>query len=373
MSEEKRAKLPFYSPRIWHGMSAGVWFRFLHQNGYAVAPKFWPMATAISAASLFNSTMGLLSELFNGRSATNTELESPPIFVLGHWRTGTTMLHELLVQDSQFSYPTTYQCMAPHHFMLTSSTVGPIIDVLMPKHRPMDNMVLGYSRPQEDEFALVNLGVTSNYLDWAFPNRKVDYNNWLTLQDLSQDEISSWKQQFRWFLKRLNAFDPRQQVLKSPTHTARVKILLELFPDAKFIHIVRNPFSVLPSTLRMWTRMTDSLAFQNRKVDITLEDRIEVFQMMYERFYAEQSLIPYQNFVELRFEDLVADPVGEMRAIYEKLSLGEFEKAEPGILEYLESTKDFQGNKHNLSPEVEGSIKSGCAEYMRRYGYAESQ
>lgn len=369
MSEEKRAKLPFYSPRIWHGMSAGVWFPFLTNNRCAVAPKFWPMAGIISASSLFNSSMGFLSELIYSKKANSTDFEHPPLFVLGHWRTGTTLLHELLVKDEQFAYPTTYQCMAPHHFLLTTGTVGPIIDVLMPKHRPMDNMVLGHSRPQEDEFALVNLGAQSNYLDWAFPNLGKDYDDWLTLENLSDEEIAKWKSTFMWFLKRLNVFDPRRQVLKSPTHTARVKTILELLPDAKFIHIVRDPLSVLPSTLRMWTRMTDSLAFQTRKDEITLQSRIDVFARMYERFNEERPLIPDENFAEVKFEELVADPISELRRIYEGLSLGDFSNAEAGINEYLENTKDFQGNKHQLSPEIEEAIRHGCADYIQRYGY----
>lgn len=350
-------------------MSAGVWFPFLKQNRFAVAPKFWPMAGVISAASLFNSSMGFLSELFYGKRANATELEHPPLFVLGHWRTGTTLLHELLVQDEQFAYPTTYQCMAPHHFLLTTNTVGPIIDVLMPKRRPMDNMALGHSRPQEDEFALVNLGATSNYLDWAFPNLDKDYDNWLALEGLTAQQLQEWKSTFMWFLRRLNIFDPRRQVLKSPTHTARIKTILEMLPNAKFVHIVRSPFSVLPSTLRMWTRMTDSLAFQTRKQEISLESRIEVFSKMYEKFNEEQPLIPADNYTEVKFEELVVDPIENLRGIYDKLSLGDFSRTESRVKEYLETTKDFEGNKHNLSPEIERAIQVGCADYIQRYGY----
>src|SRR3974377_1277147 len=40
----------------------------------------------------------------------------PPVFVLGFWRSGTTLLHELLCCDQQFGFPSTYACMNPSHF-----------------------------------------------------------------------------------------------------------------------------------------------------------------------------------------------------------------------------------------------------------------
>ena len=39
---------------------------------------------------------------------------------------------------------------------------------------------------------------------------------------------------------------PKRIVLKSPAHTARVRVLLELFPKARFVHIIRDPVVHLP-------------------------------------------------------------------------------------------------------------------------------
>lgn len=327
------------------------------------------MATIVSGISVLNSGMSLLSETLNRSKAETAEPEQPPLFVIGHWRTGTTLLHELLVQDERFAYPTTYQCMAPAHFLLTSKIFGPIIDFLMPSKRPMDDMAVGCARPQEDEFALVNLGVPSNYLDWAFPNREDDYDDYVGLENLPSAERESWKEHFHWFLRRLTVYSRKRLVLKSPTHTARIKTLLEIVPNARFVHIVRDPMSVLPSTLRTWTRMTDALSLQVRKNEYTLDGRVEVFNKMYERFWADQELIPQANYFELRFEDLVANPVDSLSNIYAQLDLDDFAPARAGILEYLEGTKEFQGNKHEVPEEMRRKISEGCGEYMKRYGY----
>lgn len=352
-------------------MTAGIWFSLASRNRFAFAPQRIPMAVAISCASLVNSFLRCVSEAVYRRRAESVELGEPPIFVIGHWRTGTTLLHELLVQDERFSYPTTFQCMAPHHFLMTTRVLGPLIDKLMPRKRPMDNMPVGYTRPQEDEFALVNLGAGSNYLDWAFPNRDEDYDRFLTLEGLTEAELDHWRETFLWFLRRLAVYDARRLVLKSPTHTARIKTILELFPGARFVHIVRDPRSVLPSTVRTWTRLTDALSFQIREAEFSLEGRLAVFNKMYRSFHRDRSLIPDGHLYEVRFEDLMEDPLGELGRIYAQLELGDFETARSKVQEYLDGTKGFQGNKHDLPDGMREQIYAGCQEYVEQYGYTD--
>ena len=80
---------------------------------------------------------------------------------LGHWRTGTTYLHELLIRDPRHSYPTTYQCLAPGHFLISEAWLPKVFFFFVPSRRPMDNMPAGWDRPQEDEFGLCLLGAPS--------------------------------------------------------------------------------------------------------------------------------------------------------------------------------------------------------------------
>ena len=184
--------------------------------------------------------------------SSRTPIREAPLFIVGHWRTGTTLLHELLILDPRHTFPTTFQCLVPHHWLLTERVFPRLFWFLMPSHRPMDNMETGWNRPQEDEFALAVLGQPSPYLTIAFPNHPPQDQEAFDLERLSPHARAAWKRGFLHFLRGLTFKDPRRLVLKSPTHSFRIKTLLELFPDARFVHIVRDPHVVFSSTVNLW-------------------------------------------------------------------------------------------------------------------------
>jgi omega-hydroxy-beta-dihydromenaquinone-9 sulfotransferase len=371
MVEEKRATLPAQTPRSWHGMTAPVWFSLLWENQFAVSPSRVPMAVAISFVSLINSGLRLVSETIYSRRADLIQIKEPPLFVIGHWRTGTTWLHELLVKDERMASPSTYQCMAPHHFVLTDRVLSGSLNLLMPSRRPMDDMPVGMSRPQEDEFALMNLGLGSPYLEWAHPNRGHRHDAFLTLDELAPADRERWKQQFDWFVRRLTLHHQKRVVLKSPTHTGRIATLLELYPDARFVHVVRNPLEMIPSTIRTWTRMTDAMSLQVRRDPVSADRILDVFARMYEKFERDRPLIPASHFYEVRYEDLVASPLAEMERIYDRLDLGDLAPARPEVEKYLASIADYRPNRHILPAELQERILSRCRAYMDRYAYQE--
>src|SRR4029453_3325528 len=138
-----------------------------------------------------------------GRRIAGTKIESPPLFVLGHWRTGTTLLHELLILDPRHNFPNTYQCLEPNHFLLTESIFSRVFRFLLPSRRPMDNMEAGWDKPQEDEFALCMLGAPSPYQQIAFPQNSPPGPDSLDLDGLPRAERERWKQAFDTFLKTL--------------------------------------------------------------------------------------------------------------------------------------------------------------------------
>jgi hypothetical protein len=372
-SKEKQTTLPARTPRPWHGMTPGVWFPFLAANRFAVAPSRIPLAVSVSILCWFNLVSGWISEAIYGRRARAAKLSQPPLFVLGHWRSGTTLLHELLVRDTRMIYPTTFDCMSPRHFLLTAKFFERWFDWLLPKKRPMDDMLVGFDRPQEDEFALMNLGAGSPYEEWAFPNRgfRMEY---LTPDSVSAEHRARWKQCLDWFLRRQSLKDPAGRlVLKSPPHTARVKLILELYPDARFVHIARDPRVLIPSTIRMWARMTDAVSLQIRR-EQPLEDHIfNMFELMYDRFEKDKGLIPANQLHQLRYEDLVADPLAELESLYRQLDLGDFETARPAVAKYLEGVKNYKTNKFDLDSVLAAQIREHCGDYMRRYGYSEEQ
>jgi hypothetical protein len=348
-----------------------VWLRFLWKHGFRVAWQRWPMAFAITLLGVFNSALAWLQcILYAGRFRAETRLE-PPIFILGHWRSGTTHLHELLVHDPRLGYPNTYECFAPAHF-LVSEWLAPLVAFLLPAKRPMDNMTAGWEHPQEDEFALCNLGVGSPYSMIGFPNLPPTEDGFLELRGLSPDELNRWRNGLTWFLERVAYRHKKRLVLKSPPHTARVRILKELFPQAKFIHIVRDPLAVYPSTIRLWKSLCSIQALQIPDFHGLEENVLEGFCRMYDQFEQDRGLLDERDFFELRYEDLVRDPINILRELYEKLELGDFSQAETALAAYLETQRSYQTNKHQVSPEEQQRIERLWGPYMRKYGYLQS-
>ncbi len=160
-------------------------------------------------------------------------------------------------------------------------------------------------------------------------------------------------------------------MLKSPTHTARVRTILEVFPDAKFIHIVRDPLVIYPSTVRLWKSLSEVQGFQIPRDEAGWMEKsvLDNFVRMYECFEQDRELVPPGRLVDIRYEDLVADPVGEMRDVYQRLHLGSFVEIEPILSRHAMKTRNYKTNKYQLPPDVADRVRGRWAPYFQRYGY----
>lgn len=362
-----------WAARLWHGADLFAWMRLLVRNHFAVQPPYWHIAAVASAASVMNSTLRVLTEACYGGAVARTPIRQAPLFIVGHWRTGTTLLHELLILDPRHAFPTTYQCLAPHHFLLTQRTFPRLFWFLMPSRRPMDNMAAGYDKPQEDEFALAVLGAPSPYLTIAFPNHPPQDQDALDLERLTPRALAGWKRTFLHFLRGLTFADPRRLVLKSPTHSCRIKTLLELFPDARFVHIVRDPFTVFPSTVNLWKSLYRNHGLQTPTFAGLEEHIFRTFNHLYTKLEEGERLLAPGRFHELRYEDLIHDPEGQMRLLYDRLGLGGFDEALPGIRKYLAENAGYQTNRYpSLAPELRAEIARRWGAVIERYGYGKA-
>ena len=119
-------------------------------------------------------------------------------------------------------------------------------------------------------------------------------------------------------------------MLKSPPHTCRIRVLLEMFPKAKFVHIVRDPYVIFPSTVNLWKRLYRDEGLQVPTYEGLEEHVFTTFTRMYDAFDRDRDLIGPGQFCEVRYEELVADPMEQMRRVYEELELGDFESVRPG-------------------------------------------
>jgi hypothetical protein len=157
MSKKEYHAYPWWSPRFWHGMPLEVWLPLVAEHRARASLSRWGLMATITTAAGFNS---LAEPLSRARFRRQLQEATPtdPLFIIGHWRSGTTLMHEMLMLDERYFCPTTYQCFAPGHFLLTEGLITSALSWIMPDKRPMDNVSAGWHRPQEDEFALANMG-----------------------------------------------------------------------------------------------------------------------------------------------------------------------------------------------------------------------
>ncbi len=329
------------------GITAGDWWRLLQDNDFAVDPIYWHRAAVVSVLSLANSFYRLREDREYAEQITATVIERPPLFILGHWRSGTTHLHNLLAHDDgSFAYANTYQVVNPHIFLTTEEVRTRRFAKMLPGKRPMDNMALTFESPQEDEFAPLLITLLSSYLGVSFPRREAHYNRYLSFDGVPREEINAWIKGLEWFLKKLTLkYGPaRRLLLKSPPHTARVRLLLERFPDAKFIHIHRRPEEVLQSFRHYYDTAMWHTYLQ--RPDRSKIDG-EIFQRYRELMGAlirDRPLIPAGNFHEVAFADLERDPMGTVAGIYQALSLDGAEQALPKIRAYADTLRGYEKN-----------------------------
>jgi hypothetical protein len=361
-----------WAPRVWEGCDFFAWARLLIRNRFAVHWSCWYIALIVTVVSLCHTVLRCVQAAWYGDRPERTPVREAPVFIIGHWRTGTTFLHELLILDPRHTYPTTYECLEPNHFLLTERFLTRVLWFLMPARRPMDNMAAGWQRPQEDEFALCMLGQPSPYLTIAFPNHPPQDQEALDLEGLPSRAREGWKRAFVRFLRQLTFKDPKRLILKSPPHSCRIKTLLELFPDARFVHIVRDPYVVFPSTVNLWKTLYRTHALQ-RPTFAGLEELVfRTFTHLYEKVEEGKPLVPPGRFYELRYEDLVRDPVAKMRELYAALELGDFEAVRPRLEQYLASIAGYETNRYQLTPELRAEVTRRWGDVIRKYGYGEA-
>lgn len=357
-------------PFMWLGFNFTSWIRLLRRNRFSIHPSRLHIALIVSVSSIHHAALGLLERLIYGRRIARVHVHPAPVFILGHWRSGTTLLHELFACDPRLGYPNTYECGAPHHFLLTGRWVPKMFAWSLPQRRPMDNMRVGWQKPLEDEFALCLAGQPSPMEHVAFPNRLGPNDPSLNVECLSRTARRSWQAALLRLMRCLTLVQGgKRLVLKSPAHTRRIPLLLEIFPDARFVHIVRDPYAVYASTLHLWRTLYMHHSLQRPNWKGLQEHILETFETMFECFDKDKKQIPPGRLCELRYEDLLLNPMAQLEKLYQDLELGDFEPARASVAEYLASVRDYAPNQFMLTREEEKVISRRWGHIIERYGY----
>ena len=293
-----------------------------------------------------------------------------PVFILGHWRSGTTHLYNLM-SGAGFGYVPPLATGLPWEMFVLAGPLRPLLERQLPEHRYVDSMEVTPTSPQEDEIALANMSPLSFYHGIYFPrafDRLIDRG--VFFDDCTEDEIAAWRERFVYFLRKLHLAHGRRILVKNPVYTARPAMLRAIFPGAKFIHIHRNPYDVFLSTRHFYARLLETLALQAVPDDLDIDATIlRVFRRMMRRFETETTGWRAPDFVELSYEQLDREPLGALRHIYGTLELEGFDAALPRFEAHLESVRDHRKHSFPDDPEARRKVSQTLGHWIARWNY----
>jgi len=338
------------------GTRFSVLMRLILRNGLSLYPVQLARFLLLLVNALISSILILAEKKNYGRKTRETEISLPPIFLIGHWRTGSTLLHQLMNLDPQFTAPTLVQTVIPDHLLFSSKYYFALMEKATPQHRPMDNVPLSAHEPQEDEFALIRMGSQSPVEQLIFPSGEDYFLKGYEHYVPEGKKLEIWKRNLLTFYKKISLQTGLQIVSKNPYHTKRVEVLAELFPGAKFIHITRDPMIVVPSTIRMWNIVAEQNSLKKGWNRPTVTETATVLQE-YLDHVAEARTKMDNQFTELTFEDLEKAPLETLKQLYSSLELRWSDEFENAVNKFLATISNYQKNTYTLSEEEQRIIR----------------
>jgi len=326
------------------------WVRLLHTNKHIDA-RFLGKAIYVSLVSLLTGPLRVYQRVRFRRTFENVRIRRDPIFILGHWRSGTTHLHNLLSRDRRFGYVSSLQVIAPDLFYVVGKPFKALLRLGTPENRLIDNMAWSIDSPQEEEMALGNVSPYSLYHLWSFPkNAKEYFDRYAIFKGVSSEVIETWKERYLEVLKIATFnMNGRRLVIKNPANTGRIPVLLEMFPHAKFIFLHRDPYQVFLSTRNLYKKALPYSQLQEISDEEIDANILAFFKDMIQHYLKDRALIPSGNLIEIGYDELDKRPMAVMRRIYHKLNFWPFARARGRFRRYLKSQENYQKNSYEFS------------------------
>ncbi|HEC95665.1 MAG TPA: sulfotransferase [Euryarchaeota archaeon] len=261
--------------------------------------------------------------------------------------------------------------MGPWVFLGSEKIFKEVVRNHLPEKRPMDDLEMEADLPYEEEYAIGNLSPYSFYHGWYFP-KKLDYyfRRYVLFEGVSDEIIEKWKQVYIYLLKKMTyRYNGKMVLLKSPVNTGRIKLLLETFPDSKFIHICRDPYKVYLSTWRLYKAILPAFSFQHVEYEDVDRLILEFYKNIYKRYFKEKRLIPKGNLIEIRYEEFVKKPVETLETVYTKLGIKGFEQAKPAFKRYVKAHENYKPYTYKIDEDVKKKIYSEWGFAFKEFGY----
>lgn len=335
-------------------------------------PKRLGRLAAILAGSAVSLPLNAWQSMRHHRYITNQNIGPDPVFIIGHWRSGTTHMHNLLSQDPQFDCLRMFQALAPDCSVSTQSWLPELMQRFVPSKRPMDNMEWPMSAPQEEEIPLAKLTPYSWYLQFLFPQQALEtFVRNVLLDGAPQKAYLEVQRKLMQLVKVASVHaQGKRLLLKNPVSTARIPMLRQLFPNARFIFVHRNPYEVFPSTVNLHRKILGITSLQTYTEESIEANVLEIYPKLLERYLHDIKEVPANRLVEVGYQDLVDNPHNCLANVYRQLELSGYDNAKPEMQSYLDEQAGYEKNSFsNLSERVVELLNQRWGIAFKQWGY----
>ncbi len=293
-----------------------------------------------------------------------------PLFIVGHLRSGTTHLQNTLSRAPSFGRISPVALGLPWDMLGLGAVLRPVLKHALPSDRFVDRVSVALDSPQEDEIALASMQLLSYYHAVYFPRRFDEhFCRSLLLENCSAKEVRLWRRRHRYFLEKVSLEQGgRRLLVKNPVYTTRIRLLREIWPNAQFIHVHRDPRRVFVSTIHYFRALLARLALQPyAHIDVervVLDSYPQVMNALIE----QTAELPANCFVEVSFERFEREPMAEIERIYAHLGLPGLQQARPRFETYLQSVRGYRKNSYHPAPEIIRQLERAWAPFVARWG-----
>lgn len=341
------------------------------EAGHKVEPRFrFKYAVSLAVAGIFE-VFNLSERIFCQKRIREYHHDTSPVFIIGFWRSGTTLLHNLLCQDPNAAYTTTFQTVFPNVVLTQSWWLKPLVNIFLPANRPYDNISMDMDFPQEEDFGLMNLQPTTIYKFFIYPgdfNRIVDEE--LKTGNMPPDKVTLWKEAYRsMIVKAIFNTGGKRYISKNPCHMTRIGLLLEMFPDGKFIFIHRHPHKVIESLYHFILSIFPGVQLQDVPDSYNRSAVVNLYQRSMDTYFADRGLIPSGNLIEVNLDEFQLDIHGNLKAIYQQFGLGDYTKVSGHIDAFLRRNPAPERVANPPTTETIQLIGERASHIMKELGY----
>jgi len=301
-----------------------------------------------------------------------------PIVVTGTARSGTSILLELLAQDPANRSPATWEIFdsvpAPETASYRNDPRIAAVDrevtlwhEISPEYLTMHSN--GGALPNECIFLMAH-DFASNHFSGVLD--VPTYASWLARADLGPAYRFHRDQ-----LKLLQWRHPSPQwVLKAPSHLGTLPALFAVYPDARVVLTHRDPVKTVASTISLMAALrrmrSNTVDVEKLAAAMAAGIPLGLTKVMRER---DKRVIPDDRIIDLRFHDLMGDPIATIRATYERLGRSLSAEGEQRMRAYLRDKPRGAHGRHVYSLEDFGvdraEVRRATADYMARFAIEE--